>query len=221
MQTNRRRIRISAILSATVVSISGPNRDLNVFKERLGPTITTKFAHIDAWYHGGEQLESVVEEVVQDTKQQQIEFPNFENLQIPFRSTLDGSILDIQTSNDSLAHWVTRHILLYPVDWAKTSRNIAANQGSVVSQLFSFGPGSESLFMAFKSDDLQPRLKPQDLSSFKHRGPSSQQDGIAIVGFGVHFPKGEGEEELWETLSKGLSAVSEVGKFQAQIPFVV
>lgn len=213
MQTNRRRIRISAILSATVVSISGPNSDLSVFKDRLGSTITTKFMHIDAWYHGGEQLESVVEEVVQDIKRQKIDLPKFENLHVPIRSTLDGSFLDIQTSNDSLAHWVIRHILLYPVDWVKTSRNIAANQGSVAPQLFSFGPGSESLFMAFKSDDLHPQFELQDLSSFKYRGPSSQQDGIAIVGFGVHFPKGEGEKELWETLSKGLSAVSEVGKF--------
>lgn len=161
-----------------------------------------------------------MEEVVQDTRQQQVEFPKFENLQIPIRSTLDGSILDIQTSNDSLAHWVIRHILLYPVDWVKTSRNIAASQGSVVLQLFSFGPGSESLFTAFRSDDLHPRFEPQDLSSFKHRGLSSQQDGIAIVGFGVNFPKGDGEEELWETLSKGLSAVSEVGRFLTRIPVV-
>lgn len=202
-------------LSATVLSISGPNRDLLAFKERLGSVASTKFAHISAWYHGGEQLDLVVEEVVRDIKQQNIDFPQFGNLQTPIRSTLDGSILDTHTSNDSLAHWVIRHILLYPVDWVKTSQNIAevmADQGNTVPQLFSFGPSSESLFMEIKSHDLHPRFELKDLSSFEYRRPSIQKDGIAIVGLGVHFPKGNGEEELWETLSKGLSAVSEVRK---------
>lgn len=157
-----------------------------------------------------------MEEVLQDTKRQKIEFPEFEKLQIPIRSTLDGSILDTQIPNDSLAHWVIRHILLYSVDWVKTSQNIAevmANQGIVVPQLFSFGPSSESLLMAIKSQDFQPQFELQDVSSFKYGGPPSHQDGIAIVGMGVQFPKGEGEEELWETLSEGLSAISEVENF--------
>lgn len=203
-------------MSATVVSLSGPNRDLHAFSERLGATAATKFAHVYAWYHGGKQLESIVDEVVQDIEQQKIEFPNFEKLQMPLRSTLDGSILDAEASNDSLAHWVLRHILLYPVDWFKTSQNITeamANQGSVVPQLLSFGPSSESLFMAIKPNSVHPRFELHDLSSFQSRGLSSNQDGIAIVGLGVHFPKGEGDAELWETLSKGLSVISEVHKF--------
>lgn len=112
-------------------------------------------------------------------------------------------------------------MLHYPIDWPETTKAMMAsvagviqNQKDLKPQLLSFGPSSASLFVEFKSHEIYPQLELVDLSVFRAAKIMNtlpgQQDGIAIVGMGVHFPKGHGEEELWETLSNGLTAVSEV-----------
>jgi len=43
------------------------------------------------------------------------------------------------------------------------------------------------------------------------------QNSIAIVELSVHLPKGNGTEELWETLSQGLNAVQEIPEFRFKV----
>ena len=214
---------MSAILSATRVSVTGPSEDLCAFQEWLGPKVTTTFAAVNAWYHGGDHLEGIAEEVLQDVEQRRIRFPNFHALRQPLRSSHDGSIANSQDSgSNGLARWVVWHMLVFTFDWPKTSEAILLMLAPVIASrddfrpyLLSFGPSSEWLLGGFKSHDLYPKLDMLDLSAFRSSKtidiPISHQDDIAIVGMGVHYPKGHGEEELWNTLYDGVVAVSEVG----------
>lgn len=182
----------------------------------------TKFAHVHAWYHGGEQLESVAESVARDVHERNISFPTFGDLKRPIRSSLDGRLLDVQkVGGISFAEWVTRHLLIYPVDWIKTSHGVSAaiqhsleSHSEVKIEVVSFGPSSESLVDSIKSQVSNPKVDFSDFSSFRATEPQSkstlQQDGVAIVGMGIEFPKGQGQKELWKTLSRAECAVQEV-----------
>ena len=157
-----------------------------------------------------------------DLEERMISFPSIPDLQVPMRSSYDGTISTEHTSDGpGLARWVVQQMLINPVDWLKTSSGmmtalsrVIEGQNSASPQIISLGPSSESLFINLKNHSLSHRLEYRDLSIFKAGQPMTnnqiQQDGIAIVGMGVHFPKGHGENELWNTLSNGLNAVSEV-----------
>ena len=221
-QTRIRSLRISAISSTKVVSVSGSAQDLTAFRQHLEDVSLTKFAHVHAWYHGGEQLQSVSETIARDVHEQNIGFPTFDDLKRPIRSTLDGKLLDVQdVGGTNFVQWVIRHLLIYPVDWIKTSHGISTaihqsleSYSQVKVEVVSFGPSSESLLDSIKSQAPDRKVEFSDFSSFRtieqQTYSTAYQDGIAIVGMGIEFPKGKGQKELWETLSKGVCAVQEV-----------
>ena len=162
-----------------------------------------------------------MENVLDDLEKHKISFPTFHDLRAPLRSSSDGVLFDKDTSSTKgLARWVVQQMLINSVDWPKTSSGIAAALSRVIEgqegsgpQIVSFGPSSESLFINLKAHSLSHKLQYQDLSIFKASQATSShhsQDDIAIVGMGIHYPKGHGEDELWDTLSRGLSAVTEV-----------
>lgn len=187
----------------------------------MGSAIPTRYAEIYAWYHGGEQLESVLENVLDDLEKHMIPFPTIHDVQVPLRSSSDGLLLNDNTSsNNGLARWVVQQMLVNSVDWPKTSSGIISTLSRLVEgqddsapRIVSFGPSSESLFVNLRTHSLSNRLEYQDLSIFKGiqaiPGHDNQGD-IAIVGMGINFPKGHGEDELWDTLLNGLSAVVDV-----------
>lgn len=57
-----RQLQISAISSQTVVSVSGPRGELSNFRAHAVKNVSTAFAHIHGWYHGGDRLEAAVPE---------------------------------------------------------------------------------------------------------------------------------------------------------------
>lgn len=165
---------------------------------------------------------SVAESIAQDVHERNIGFPTFSDLKTPIRSTFDGELLDAHKLGDiSFAQWVIRHLLIYPVDWIRTTRGVSTaihqnleSHSEAGLEVVSFGPSSESLIESIKSQASHSKVTFSDFSSFRateQRGKSSaQQDGIAIVGMGVDFPKSKGQDELWKTLSKGLCAAQDV-----------
>ncbi|OIW26903.1 ketoacyl-synt-domain-containing protein [Coniochaeta ligniaria NRRL 30616] len=217
------RMEISAISSTGTVSISGPKADLCAFRAQLQtmPNLTTTFAYVHGWYHGGNQLESVVAQVLDDASRRVISIPPCSSPVKPIYSTLDGTLFDAsKVSVDDLLAWLVRHLLVYCVNWCDTAKEIAATVGSLLERepgatvkILSIGPSSSSLFPKF--EPLDPRITLLDLSPFKAGGksttPSSGHErDIAIVGMSVHLPKGKDAEELWETISQGLNAVEEI-----------
>nr|APX43980.1 polyketide synthase [Pestalotiopsis microspora] len=219
-QDSSRHLQVSAISSANVVSVSGPSSELDSFRTQAVPDLTTTYAHVYGWYHGGDQFEDVVDQVLRDLQWRSISLRPCSGPTKPVRSTLDGSLLETSgTSPSELLEWLVRHLLVHPVNWSETAREIGASVNELLSRepasaikVMSFGPSSGALFPDSQSFD--PRIQLLDMSPFK-AGKSSQshldyKDSIAIVGMSVNLPKGKGTEQLWETLSQGLSAVSEI-----------
>ena len=219
-QQRPRRLHVSAISNSSVVSVSGPRADLSTFRVHAVPDHATTFAQVHGWYHGGEQLEGVVLEVLHDLRRGAVSFPTCSTSIKPIRSTIDGRLFDSSSANaPELLEWLVRHLLIHCVNWSDTAHQIAASvrellerEPATVVKLLSFGPGSGSLFPELQP--LDPRVKLLDFSPFKASRKSQfscdHQDSIAIVGLSVHLPRGKGTEELWETLSKGLNAVQEI-----------
>jgi hypothetical protein len=212
-------------LSENIISISGPGPDLTAFKERCSESIVARFAHVHAYYHGGEQMCAVVNEVMGDLQTRMIGFPSICDLKMPLRSTVDGSyIMPDMLNGTTLAEYILHQLLVHPVRWTATSKCISASimeklnrDTDVTVRVLSFGPSSSSLLQGISSQPRHSRLHIDDLSSVKPSfKPSSGQpsytskDDIAIVGMAVNFPKGNGIGELWHTLSTGLNAVEEV-----------
>jgi hypothetical protein len=172
-------------------------------------------------YHGGAQFENIVALVCKDVERRHILFPSVSSLRKPIRSTLDGTKLEIE---GGLISWIARHLLVHQVDWVKTIQELSKTINEVLEgtpgtivELTSFGPGSELLIP--KSNLHNPNIRIMDNSSFKvsrHAEPYVQ-DGIAIVGMGVNLPKGTNMEELWQTISGGLSAVSVIPESRFQL----
>jgi len=212
-------LQISAISSTTVISLTGPELQLEEFRQGLLSAPVTKFANVHAWYHGGEHLESTLNEVMRDVKRRNVRFPGFKDLILPVRSSSDGLIISEETTeSSSYTTLVARHLLIHPVDWVKTSEGISlAVQNSLEQtrgqpvEIISFGPSTDSLFAELKNRNRDAAVTFTDRSAFKF-GEATQirETDIAIVGMGVNFPKGNGQVQLWETLSAGLNAVSEV-----------
>ena len=187
----------------------------------LGPKTT--FAHVHAWYHGGDQLEEVVSQIEHDIANRNIHFPSASDILKPLRSTLDAKIFDANSPANRLDVWVTRHLLVHCVHWnavfpavLQAAYQALQDDKDSFVEIDSFGPSSQFLLAGAKSHSDHPRLQVRDLSSFTSRGKNSDRsvgnEDIAIVGMGVNLPRGNGLEELWRTLSNGLSAIQEVGK---------
>ncbi|KAJ4267111.1 polyketide beta-ketoacyl-synthase [Fusarium torreyae] len=217
------RMEISSILTSGSVSVSGPTSDLLALQEELREIseVTTTFAHVHGWYHGGSQLEPVVSSVQREIDRRDIHFPQCSQPMKPIYSSLDGTRFDdLNDSSGELSVWLARHLLVHCVNWPETSHAIAADIQSILQQdsdktieVLGLGPSSGSLFPKFEPQD--PRIRCLDVSSFKAGKKFSSQSSncpndIAIIGMSVQLPKGENTSKLWETLSHGLNAVQEI-----------
>ena len=130
-------------------------------------------------------------------------------------------MFDSGSTTERLDLWVIRHLLIHCVHWNAVSQGILQvahqalqdDQDALVA-VDSFGPSSQFLLAAAKASSNHSRLHLQDLSSFTSQRRSGDRgvgkEGIAIVGMGLNLPKGKGPEEMWQTLSDGLSAIQEV-----------
>ncbi|KAI9884338.1 MAG: Type I Iterative PKS [Watsoniomyces obsoletus] len=213
------RLHIAALNSELCTSISGPGRDLVAFKAHCADKCSATSAPIHTLYHGGPDLDVVVQEVCNDVKSQHISFPSWNEMRTPIRSTLDGKYLS--SNHTTLVEALLPLLLVHPVDWCRTSEHLSRSvvdflekNSSTTVQAVSYGPQSGLLLSDIKRRQAAlPRLTAVDLSqSAKSSEPSSSDmsNAIAIVGMGAHFPKGHGVDELWETISNGLSSIQEV-----------
>ncbi|RDA85919.1 hypothetical protein CP532_2712 [Ophiocordyceps camponoti-leonardi (nom. inval.)] len=216
-------ISISAISKSATISLSGPRAALGAVQVQLQSDHKVKatFTNVHAWYHGGEQLEGVVTNVLEDLRRRDVSFQCRSLSVKPIYSTLDGTLFNASAvSTDDIAVFLTRHLLIHCVHWTLTAEKIADDvlsllkeQPSATVNITSFGPSSSSLFPEFNHPD--PRLRLMDLSPFKaDRAPTSllnnQEKDVAIVGMGFRLPKGKDIGQLWDTISQGLTAVQDV-----------
>lgn len=173
-------------------------------------------------YHGGERLQDVVEEVITDLDKRGSSFPSFASLRKPLRSTLDGGFVSRGEGDESpFIEFVLRSLLVTAVDWDITSKGISKSAYKLLDQepvveidILSFGPSSNYLLSEIRRRQQHPRMRTVDVSHTvsapKIQQPEVDKDAIAIVGMAVNYPRGEGVEELWETMSQGLNTCTEI-----------
>lgn len=210
------------ISSELCITLSGPGPDLNAFKGYCSTASPTKFAHVHTLYHGGEQLQKVVEEVLLDLEERGSGFPSFEDLKKPLRSTLDGGFFESGEGEDSIfVEALLRSLLVTTVDWSVTSKVIAKSTYKLLDQepsaeveILSFGPSSTYLLSEIRRRQQHPRMRTADVSQTnsmpKPQRSEDDKDAIAIVGMSVNFPLGEGVDELWDTMTQALNACKEI-----------
>ena len=209
------------ISSDACITLSGPGPDLIAFKAYCSAASSAKFAHVHALYHGGEQLQSVVKEVSTNISSRGIKYASFTDLKKPVRSTIKGDFLASKdVGNYTLVECILRTLLVQTIDWSATSEEISKSlhkrldsDSNTAIEILSFGPSSTVLLSEIKRRQQHKRMQIVDVSHPKY-SPKPQvndtKDAIAIVGMAVNYPKGNGLDALWETLSQGLSAVREV-----------
>lgn len=201
--------------------MSGPGPDLIAFKGYCSAASSAKFAHVHALYHGGEQLQTVVKEVLTKISSRGIKYASFTDIKKPVRSTLQGDFLASKdVGNHTLVECILRTLLVQTVDWSATSEAISKSlhkrldsDSNTTIEIWSFGPSSTFLLSEIKRCQQHRRMQIVDVSHPKY-SPKPQvndtKDAIAIVGMAVNYPKGNGPNAMWETLSQGLSAIREV-----------
>ncbi|KAF2280129.1 ketoacyl-synt-domain-containing protein [Westerdykella ornata] len=215
--------RIAAILSEKVISVSGEGEALREFKAECLPEGTrSRFANIHGFYHGGEALHEVLEDVKRDVDGQGIRISSWKSLKLPVRSALNGEYFKPNTSSATLLEAVLKHILVDQVDWSTTSDAILSTlvhqlhqDQSLQYKIIPVGPNTKPLLRAIKSGREHPRLRIASPTSKPIDGPSA--DDIAIVGMSVNYPSGQGPEQLWDTLERGLNSVQEIPSSRFQI----
>ena len=210
------------ISSELCITLSGPGPNLNAFKDYCSTASPAKFAHVHTLYHGGEQLQGVVDEVLSDLEQRGTTFPSFVDLKKPLRSTLNGEFFaESEDESCSFVESLLRSLLVTTVDWNMTSKSISKSTYKLLDQeptteieILSFGPSSSYLLSEIRRRQQHPRMRTADVSQItsvpKPQRSQEDNDAIAIVGMAVNYPKGEGIDELWDTLSQGLNACEEI-----------
>ncbi|KAF9631050.1 conidial yellow pigment biosynthesis polyketide synthase [Lasiodiplodia theobromae] len=216
-------IRIAAVLSEKAFSLTGPGTVLDDFRANSLPKSTPSLpANVHGYYHGGPLLHDTQRQVLDDVQRRGINFPAWEGLQVPVRSTCDGEYLNAAGHGVSLLEAALQSILVQPVDWWLASQklvsfaNVRLNEDINLSyRVLALGPNAKSLLRALKENKSRDRLHIADGISNVESAPSPND--IAIVGMSANFPRGKGTAELWDTLEKGLSALQEIPPSRFQI----
>ncbi|KUI69012.1 Conidial yellow pigment biosynthesis polyketide synthase [Cytospora mali] len=206
-------IRISAIFTDDLASLTGAPASLERFRTQLPPFASARFPQVHGYYHGGPDMEHCVQEVLADVESGNISFPTWSDLQIPLHSTRAAGLLKPDGSH-SLLDVALRHILVDVIHWKQTWDYLEATTLSTSStrtpiRLVFVGPNTTALRLSWNSLQVKPDVEVTTSASV-FQSPPSQVDDIAIVGMSVNLPCGEGITQFWDTLKNGTSAVSEI-----------
>ncbi|KAI1495530.1 hypothetical protein F5X99DRAFT_426131 [Biscogniauxia marginata] len=183
-------LRISAVFSDDMVSLTGEPGTLSDFKEKALPSsVPARYPHVHGYYHGGSAMSHVIQEILADVQRKEITFPDWGLIEVPMLSTATGQLLD---STQSLLKVVLQHMLLEPVNWKKSWDYLQA-----------------TTLKSTSSGKSNPNMELITINSTQP-SPSASADNIAIVGMSAKFPSGEDTTQFWEMLKHGINAVSKI-----------
>ena len=211
-------VHLSAILGDDRFAVAGPGKSLKLLQAQLPASTTCRPAFVHGSYHGGDAMQAVLEDVVQDVHRLQIAFPDWPILQVSVRSTIHGELLAATQPDSSLLRAALQCMLIHPVDWTSTfessidnsSQRLEANT-DLHSTFLALGPNARSLLTREKHATTHPRL---EIRSIPDKGTTAadslQSDDIAIVGMSVNMPGCDTLEEIWNVLENGTNLAQEV-----------
>jgi malonyl CoA-acyl carrier protein transacylase len=111
-------------------------------------------------------MEQVLQDVLRDVERLQIPFPDWDSIQVPVRSTVDGRLLAAtHDTSKTLLDATLRCMFIHPVDWISTVENLIESglhrlksDDDLHSRILAVGPNANSLLKAAKGKALHPRL---------------------------------------------------------------
>ncbi|KAJ3580046.1 hypothetical protein NPX13_g523 [Xylaria arbuscula] len=196
-------IQIAAIFDDDVHSISGPGHVLEDFiTSHIPLSIRHVTAHVHGFYHGGLRMENVVAQLLDDVQRRNINFPSWDTLQAPLRSSTTGALITKSSGPQSLLETVLRCVFVDVCDWKTTSTNLfyetathLLRDSNATFRVLCVGPGSKSLVRAAPT---HARLSIIDKPMI---GNDDKMDNmIAIVGMSLNYPGAGSQEQLWEII---------------------
>ncbi|GAP82674.1 putative polyketide synthase [Rosellinia necatrix] len=208
-----RMIQVSAIFDDGVHSLSGPGHILSEFRSKMvPPSIQCRIAHVHGFYHGGSSMDAVVEQVLDNVKSRRINFPTWDTLHAPLRSSTTGARMIKGSSHQSLLETVLRSIFVEVCDWKKTRDELLnetikylTHDPKAEFRVLCVGPGARSLVQGVPTHD---RLRIIDNLSVPI--DDNTRDMIAIVGMSLNYPGADSRDQLWDMLENARSTASKI-----------
>ncbi|KAI1145212.1 hypothetical protein F4825DRAFT_474651 [Nemania diffusa] len=208
-----RTVQISAIFDNDIHSLSGPGKILADFRSTMIPSsIQCRTAHVHGFYHGGSRMVGVVEQVLRDVKRRNINFPTWDALHAPLRSSTTGDRMIKGISCRSLLETVLSSIFVEVCNWKKTRENLFEEAFKYLEhdpnaryRLLCVGPGTRSLLQVAP---IHNQLNV--VGSVPELAGDDMDDMIAIVGTSINYPGANCMEQLWDVLEKAQCTASKI-----------
>ncbi|KAI1746541.1 hypothetical protein F4782DRAFT_545231 [Xylaria castorea] len=206
-------VQISAIFDNDVHSLSGPGKILTDFRSTMIPSsIQCRTAHVHGFYHGGSRMNGVVAQVLRDVESRRIEFPTWETLHAPLRSSTTGDRMIRGSSYGSLLETILSSIFVELCDWKKTRQKLyeeaikyLTHDHEAKYRILCVGPGTRSLLQGTVTHD---RLS--IVGNISELIEGDTEDMIAIVGMSINYPGASCLDQLWDVLEKAKCTASKI-----------
>ncbi|ETW82343.1 polyketide synthase variant A [Heterobasidion irregulare TC 32-1] len=200
--------RVSSLLDAERVAISGRPDSLEAFATTLPPNAVVHKTTIEALYHSSEHIGGAREHVLADIIHRQIRFPSYSDLHVPIRSTYTGKLLRSEHGSP-LVEAVVDMILAQPVHWDRLIRSFVQDLPVGCSlRLVNVGPGT-GLARGTEKILSAHTVSSVDLTS-ADPVTAPTYEPIAIIGMAVNLPGAPNADELWNVLERGLNTIAEI-----------
>ncbi|KAI5360200.1 putative thioesterase, Acyl transferase domain superfamily, phosphopantetheine binding ACP [Septoria linicola] len=178
---------VSAVNSASCVTLSGSGKSLRRFVESALPTrCSIRPTHLRSLYHSPEHGPAEVAHLLKTFEAQETSFPMLRDLNVPLLSTIDGSLITCDRSheNGDLLARILEMILATPTNWMAVqdaalscAREIVNEQNDSANAIWNFGPGYGALTGHQYADcDIDVR----DVSQWRD-SDNTDNDDIAII----------------------------------------
>ncbi|KAK9772691.1 putative Carrier domain-containing protein [Seiridium cardinale] len=224
-ETSRIPITIASILRHSHITVSGPKFILDEFIRQLPGHIQSRPVQVHSLYHGGEQMQPVVDRILDNLQKLSITLPSVSDLSLIVRDAHNGSAISpdsvqVFTEYHTLSRWIVEGLIVRFINWPLALDSTSKNMNQRLStehdsiKAVAYGPFA-TLTMADLSDS--PKLSFEKVN-VSHENPEvqllanyeSRAGDIAIVGVGLDFPNGSNMDEFWQTLLDGKSFCREV-----------
>ncbi|CRK24047.1 hypothetical protein BN1708_003738 [Verticillium longisporum] len=209
-------LRLSAIFDEDSTSVTGPRRSLDKLKSTIASLPepgTCRWAHVHGFYHGGDEMKLVSDQVKNDICG--IEFPDWAVLHASLRSTATGQIFQANDKSVSLLGMAVENIFCDSVDWKLTWETAMAayaektcHDTNATIRVIGIGPSAKSLLGANKDKVRDAGL--QVIGHFSEEIDMFVDDDIAIVGVSANFPGERGLDGFWNIINDARSCATEI-----------
>lgn len=199
---------LTAMLSSSAVTISGPPHVLAAFIEYYPDAFSVLPSYTHALYHVESAHKETREKVLCDVRDRGIKFPTRDALKVPIVSTSTGAFA---AASVPLVEEIVDMVLTQVANWDQVTSSTVERLKSLQRpiELLNVGPGN-SLVNGFERQistaGLDVRLR--DISTSTSMAPVLEP--VAVVGMAVNMPGAPNADKLWELLHNGYNTLSHV-----------